>query len=218
MLALPRLVGGAALYLHLYSWHRKMSMHFYSRTQPGAARPGNLPSGILTPDGQLHLGMPIAPSAQRSDPLATLAADASAGSGIIVLMNPPDQVAAADADVDLRAPLAAALIGDMAVLGVLLSEVQHVVVQRQYMLVLVLSALVVDVVGLWSCRARHPSQMELLVVAAIVQFFVSALPRSQSIWLLLHCGLQPVLASCALELRRTRVPLWFSTGRRWGGG
>ena len=188
-------------------------MHFYSRTGRPSAQgsQAQFPGGIIGPDGQLHLGIPIItaanPATQGPDPYTR---DTSSR-GVTVLMQPgpPDEENAP------RAPLFLTLVADVVLLAIMLSELSWRKVHVHYMLTLGLTGLAVDMLGLVSCCYRLPSMLGLFAVTALLHFFVSAMP-TQSLTQLTHCTLQPLLVSFALTLRRSRIPLWFSTGRPRG--
>ena len=108
-----------------------------------------------------------------------------------------------------------ALLADIVALLVMLSELRWRKVHTGYLFSIGLTGLAVDVLGFVSCHYRLPSMLGVFGVAALLQFFASAL-LPQSLSQLTHCALQPLIVSFAMTLRRSRVPLWFSTGRSRG--
>ncbi len=185
-------------------------MHFYSRTQPhAAAPPGTFPNGVVTPDGRFHLGMPLRPAAATDrlspDPLSN---GAPPSSGILVLMHP----GAPDDENSPRAPLLLGLLSDITVVIAVLYELRWRAVETDYLLSIGLMGLVVAAIGFVSCYFRLPSMLGFFALLCLWQGFASALP-CQSMPQLMHVALQPLLISFALTLRRSRIPMCFSTGR-----
>ena len=191
-----------------------MALHYYSRTRPNAnASVGTYPGGVFTADGRMHLGMPVRSvnandRTSRTDPLSSLATDAAPRGGVFVLMFP----GAPDAENASRSPLLLAMLIDVVALVILLMETRWRTVHVSYLIGLSISGLATDAVGCASCMWRQPSLLGFFGLACMLQLFISALP-SQSLAQLVHCGMQPVLVSYSLTLRRARIPLWFNTGR-----
>jgi hypothetical protein len=186
-------------------------MQFYSRTRPGARDVRQYPGGVITPDGQLHLGLPMRPAtadrgAARGDPSSLLASDAAGG--VYALMHPaePNEESAS------RLPMLLLLAADAGATFGLLLEMRWRTVHRDYLLCIGLIGLAVDVFGAVCAARRLPSMLGIVAIAAFVQFCAIAL-HLQSLAQLVHCLLQPSLVHFALTLRKACIPVWFSTGR-----
>ena len=104
------------------------------------------------------------------------------------------------------------LLLDLVCLVLLFADLSWRTVHVSYLIGLSISGLATDAVGCASCMWRQPSLLGFFGLACMLQLFISALP-SQSLAQLVHCGMQPVLVSYSLTLRRARIPLWFNTGR-----
>lgn len=119
---------------------------------------------------------------------------------------PPDEESSS------RSELLLTLLVDCIVLIVLLAQQRDRTTHASFIYGIGISALIVDMVGVYSCVCRKQLLLGLVALACAIQFFVSALP-CLSIEQLIHCLLQPLLVNLALALRGSRLPVWFQAKR-----
>ena len=148
---------------------------------------------------------PSSPDRLSPDPFAN---GVTPSSGVLVLLHP----GAPDAENSPRAPLLLTLLSDVAALVILLWELRWREVEADYLLMITVFGLAIAAFGFFSCYLRLPSMLGLLALFCLWQGFASAVP-CQSLFQLAHTALQPLLVTFALTLRRSRIPLCFTTGR-----
>lgn len=181
-------------------------MQFFSRNRPNAA-PGSFPNGVITPDGRLHLGLPVSETTtdpRRVDPLSYGTAPSG---GILVLMHP-----AACHESSPRMSLLLATAADATMACLILWDLRWRTVETSYLLMVSVMGITVAAFGLLGCYSRMPGMLGSFVILCAWQFFICTLP-SMSLYQSCHCALQPLLIMFAVSLRRSHIPMWFSTGR-----
>lgn len=187
-------------------------MQYYSRTQPptrGAA--ATVPGAAFTPDGKLHLAVPVrrvAPSTSAGSAAGNRNADGSS-SNDLVLMLPPEQRG------DLARWLLVLLAADVIVLIISLSELGWRPTHTDAVLWPGVLGLLNAVLGARAAVKRSPGALGLFAVLALLQLLVGTLLLT-SLSQLLHLALSPFMVHSGIMLRRTAMPLWFGTGGRGG--
>lgn len=180
-------------------------MQVFSRARPN----GNSLASCLTPNG-LQLAMPFQPETSSGTAMANALGISAAEEALqtpVVLMYP------SRANHATCMPLHALIVLDVCAVCGTLYELHWRTINADALLAFSICALISDAVGTVACHRRLPSLLGLFAVFTFVQFFITSLLLS-SLLQLCHCALQLLLTYFALALRRSMIPLWFTTGRR----
>jgi hypothetical protein len=187
-------------------------MQYYSRTQPptrGAA--ATVPGTAFTPDGKLHLAVPVrraAPSSSAGNTAGNRNADGSS-SNDLVLMLPQERHG------DQARWLLVLLAADAIVLIISLSELGWRPAHINAVLLPGVFGLLNAMLGAYAAVKRLPGALGLFALLALVQLLVGTLLLTL-LSQLLHLALLPFMVHSGIMLRRTAMPLWFGTGARGG--
>ena len=190
-------------------------MQYYSRTQPATrgAAPA-VPGTAFTPDGKLHLAVPV----RRAAAAGSSSGDAQQGGpdgndgGIansLVLMMPPKHGDGLPRDAWFHSLLAA----DAAVIIIGLTESASLSHYTDTVLTPGIFGLLTVAIGKIAGGLRSPGGLGLFALLAMVQLLAGLLLLT-TLPQLFHLILLPFLAQRALTLRRMAMPLWFSTHGR----
>ena len=192
-------------------------MHFYSRTHQRAQAGSVFPGSAQTPDGRLHIAMPLnagvdgiaRPANSSSAPRETSLGPVP-GENLIVMMTPPNDPTEESAP---RTEFALLLLFDTAALVAILSELRWRTVFTHEVFATCVGGGVANFLGAIGCWRRMPHLLGLYAAAAACQFVVNML-LLLSLPQLLHAGLLPVAAYSALMLRRALVAQWYVQRQR----
>ena len=200
-------------------------MQYYTRSLParrGAKAP--VPGSAFTPNGKIHLAVPMGSHEFSSDDGGSSSARGSSGGNLggsaasdrvpgLVLMLPAIGAGDRSESGDLRMWLLVFLAADACALVAGLVELHWRRVHRTSLLLTGLIGLCSNAAGAVASRHRMPQLLGVFAVACALQFVVGTL-LLQSLPQLMHLALLPFAGWHATLVRKTLIPLWYSVGTR----